>query len=87
MSKGPDSRKCPRDCCCNIAISLIDLCRGFECYRLVSSPNPDCRLRGVVRFFRLLEHGCKIGEPDRGANMSHLLCKLWRQDEGQDIAE
>jgi Flp pilus assembly pilin Flp len=28
--------------------------------------------------------GVKSG---RGANMSHLLRKLWRHDEGQDIAE
>jgi Flp pilus assembly pilin Flp len=57
-----------------------------ERYGLTSSLT-DCQLRGVVRVFRLLEHGRKIREPDRGANMSHLLCKLWRQDEGQDIAE
>jgi Flp pilus assembly pilin Flp len=33
------------------------------------------------------QHGRRIEPSDGGANMSHLLRKLWRQDEGQDIAE
>ena len=40
----------------------------------------------VVKFFRLQEQGRRIGYRERGANMSHLLRKLWH-DEGQDIAE
>ena len=31
--------------------------------------------------------GVQFERSDGGANMSHLLCKLWRHDEGQDIAE
>jgi Flp pilus assembly pilin Flp len=29
----------------------------------------------------------ELGSCDEGANMSYLLCRLWRNDEGQDIAE
>lgn len=28
-----------------------------------------------------------IGPASRGTNLNHLLSKLWRDDEGQDIAE
>lgn len=28
-----------------------------------------------------------IGPASRGTNLNHLLIKLWRDDEGQDIAE
>jgi Flp pilus assembly pilin Flp len=31
--------------------------------------------------------GVQSKPSDGGANMSHLLYKLWRQDQGQDIAE
>jgi Flp pilus assembly pilin Flp len=29
----------------------------------------------------------ELGRVRGGANMNRLLCKLWRHDEGQDIAE
>ena len=31
--------------------------------------------------------GVELGRVKEGANMTHLLRKMWRDDEGQDIAE
>lgn len=33
------------------------------------------------------QHGCRVQSPSGGTNMSHVFRKLWRHDEGQDIAE
>jgi len=43
--------------------------------------------RAEILFFRLQEPARRIAQPDRGANVSDLLRKLWRRDKGQDIAE
>jgi Flp pilus assembly pilin Flp len=30
---------------------------------------------------------CRLSRPAGENHMRHLLCKVWREDEGQDIAE
>ena len=42
-------------------------------------------MKGYMRLFRGWRY--KIEPCTGGANMTHLLRKLWRHDEGQDIAE
>jgi len=41
----------------------------------------------IMKFLRLSEDGRRIEPLDRGADVDHPLLKLWRHDEGQDIAE
>ena len=42
-------------------------------------------MKGYMRLFRGWRY--KIEPCTGGANMTHLLRKLWRHDDGQDIAE
>jgi Flp pilus assembly pilin Flp len=66
---------------------------SFEEGAIISRPYHDC-LVGAGRMDVLQEVGHQADQAWRriepsygGANMSHLLRRLWRHDEGQDIAE